>query len=156
MANEEWIDPIFDAVVSDVQRCGYLDKVNQHEPKRKPKTGVTAGIWVQSMEPVGNISGLNSSCARLVFMVRLYHNLDKTTPDLIDPNMAKATSDIMRRYHDDFDFEGTIRNVDLFGIAGIKLAALAGYLDIDGAFYRVMDITVPCLVNDVWPQVKRS
>lgn len=156
MANEDWIDPIFDAVVSDVQRCGYLDKVNEHEPKRKPKTGITAGIWAQDIEPVGNISGLDSSCARIVFIVRLYQNMLKESPDTIDRNMLKATSDIMRRYHDDFDFEGLIRNVDLFGVAGIKLSCKAGYVDIDGALFRVYDIAVPCLVNDVWPQVKRS
>ena len=147
MANEEWIDPIFDAVVSDVQRCGYLDKVNKHEPKRKPKTGITAGIWVQSIESVGAISGLDISSGRIVFIVRLYQNMLKESPDTIDPVMLKATSDIMRRYHDDFDFEGLIRNVDLLGSAGIRLSAQAGYLDIDGALlswtsrFRVWSMT---------------
>lgn len=151
--NEEWIDPIFDAVVSDIQRSGYFDKVNMHEPKRKPGRGLTAAVWVQSMDPIGQISGLASTSGRVVFMVRLYANMLQEPQDAMDPNMIKATSNIIRRYHDDFDFGGMIRNVDLLGAFGIALAAQAGYLEQDDTMFRIMDITVPCLINDIWPQV---
>jgi hypothetical protein len=151
--NEEWIDPIFDAVVSDVQRSGYFDKVNTHEPKRAPRSGLTAAIWVASMEPIGAISGLASTTGRVVFTLRMYQGMLLEPQDLIDPMMMKAMSNLMRRYHDDFDFESTIRNIDLLGAFGVALAAQSGYLEIDGAVFRIMDMTIPCLVNDVWPQV---
>jgi hypothetical protein len=152
-ANEEWLDDIFDAVVSDVQRSGYFDKVNTHEPKRGPRSGLTAAVWVQSLEPVALASGLAATSARLVFTLRIYQSMLKEPQDMIDPMMTKAISNLMRRYHDDFDFEGIIRNVDLLGQFGIALSAISGYLEIEGKVFRIMDMTIPCIVNDVWPQI---
>jgi hypothetical protein len=151
--NEAWLDDILDAVVSDAQRSGYFDKVNLHEPKRKPGTGMTAAIWVQSIEPIGVISGLSSTSGKIVFTLRMYQQMFKDPPDMIDPTIMKAVSNLMRRYHDDFDFEGAVRNVDLLGAFGTALSAQAGYLEIDKTEYRIMDMTIPCLVDDIWPQV---
>lgn len=156
-ASELWLDPVFDAVVSDVQATGYFKKVNQHEPKRAPQSNLTAGIWVTSIDPISGPagSGLANTSARVIFNVRLYTSMLMEPPDLIDPQLMKASSSIMRRYHDDFDFGLTdlVRNVDLLGMFGVKLALLTGYLEHDGAMYRIADITVPVIVNDVWPQV---
>jgi hypothetical protein len=150
--NEAWLDDIFDAVVSDAQRSGYFDKVNKHEPKRAPNTGITAAIWVQSIEPIALMSGLASTSGRIVFTLRIYSNMLKEPQDAIDPAVMKAVSNLMRRYNDDFDFEGAIRNIDLLGAHGVKLAGQAGYLEIDNKEFRIFDITIPCLVNDIWPQ----
>lgn len=151
--SEEWLDPIFDAVISDVQASGYFDKVNAYETKRRPLTKMTAAVWLQSIDPIALASGLASTSALIVFIVRMYMNMLREPQDGIDPLMAKATSNIMRRYHGDFDFGGVIRNVDLLGHFGTSLRAEAGYQEIDKVNFRVMDITVPCIVNDVWPQV---
>ena len=158
--SEEWIDPIFDAVFSDVQRSGYFDRINDWEPKRAPGRGLTAAIWVQSMLPIAGISGLAATGCRVVFQLRAYKNiatqLKPGTPalgDSIDINMLKAMSNLARRYHGDFDFEGLIRNVDLLGHWGIALSVTAGYLEQDKAWFRTMDMLIPCIVNDVWPQV---
>lgn len=159
MDSEDWIDPIFDAVVSDVQRSGYFDRVNEHEPKRAPqsRTKLSAAVWVQDIMPIALASGMGSTTARIVFVVRMYHNLITTdavnSADMMERKLLKACSNLMRRYHDDFDFEGMIRNVDLLGAFGIPLGASAGHIEHDKVNFRVMDLRVPCLVNDVWPQV---
>lgn len=157
-ASETWLDPIFDAVVSDVQSTGYFDRVNLHEPKRRPVlTGLTSAVWVQSIDPISGSagSGLASTSARVVFMVRLYSNMLKEAQDAIDPQLMKAGSSIMRRYHDDFDFslDPLVRNVDLLGAFGIALSLVTGYLEQDGVMFRIADITVPVICNDVWTQV---
>lgn len=152
-ASEAWLDDIFDAVVSDAQRSNYFDRVNKHEPKRKPGTGLSAAVWVQNIDPV-QVSGLASTSARIIFMLRIYSNMLKEPQDMIDPNLMKATSNLIRRYHDDFDFGGAIRNVDLLGAFGVALSAQAGYLEIDSTMYRIMDLRIPCIVNDVWAQVQ--
>lgn len=153
-ADELWLDPIFDAVVSDVQASGYFEKVNQHEPKRKPGTGLWAAIWITVIEPITG-SGLSSTSARLEFNVRMYSNMLKEPQDGIDPQLMRAASSIMRRYHDDFDFGLTdeVRNVDLLGAWGKKLGLVTGYVEMDGTMFRIADLTVPVIVNDVWPQV---
>lgn len=153
---EEWIDPIFDAVVSDIQRSGYFDKVNEYEPKRSPRgLRLTAAVWLQAIDPVPLASGLASTSARLLFICRVFQNMLKEPQDLIDRDMTRAVSNLMRRYHDDFDFEGLIRNVDLLGQFGIPLSSEAGYIEQDKVMFRVQDIRIPCIVNDVWPQVKQ-
>jgi hypothetical protein len=152
-ASEEWTDDIVDAIVSDAQMSGYFDKVNTHEPKRAPGSGLTAAVWLEAIDPISLNSGLASTSARLVFKLRIYQSMLMEPQDLIDPRLTKAVANLMRRYHDDFDFAGTIRNVDLLGAFGVSLSAVTGYLDIDGKMFRVADITIPCLVNDVWPQV---
>lgn len=152
--DESWIDPILDAVVSDVEATGYFDKVNTHEKKRRPQTKLEAAVWIQHIQPIALASGLASTSARLLFIIRMYKIMTANPQDMIDPLMMKAASNIMRRYHDDFDFEGHIRNVDLLGEHGVSLSATAGYLEIDRVNFRIMDIEVPCLVNDVWAQRK--
>lgn len=152
--DESWLDPIFDAVVSDAQASGYFDRVNKHEPKRKPGKGLTASVWIQNITPLALASGLAATSARVLFILRIYSNMLKEPQDMIDPELMRAASNLMRRYHDDFDFAGAIRNVDLLGQFGISLEATAGYLEIDNTMFRIMDITIPCIVNDVWPQVR--
>jgi hypothetical protein len=49
---------------------------------------------------------------------------------------------------------GTVRMIDLLGIDGTPLSAMAGYLQIDRKVYRVMDLTIPVIVNDMWTQVQ--
>jgi hypothetical protein len=156
-ASESWIDPIFDAVVSEIQSSGYFARVNQHEPKRKPGIArLTAAVWVQAIEPIGEISGLAISSGRLLFIIRLYANMLKEPQDQIDPDLLRACSNLMRRFHDDFDFglPDIIRNVDVFGAHGEKLRALSGYVEQDKTQFRVMDIWLPLLIHDIWPQSK--
>lgn len=153
--SEEWLDPIFDAVVSDVQASGYFDLVNEHEPRKKPGSGLTAAVWVQSIRAIPLASGLASTSAAVIFFVRLFQHFLSEPVDAIDRNMTKAVSNILRRYHDDFDFAGTIRNVDLLGQhTGQPLGGEAGYIEIDGKYFRIYTLVVPCIVNDVWPQVQ--
>lgn len=154
--SEEWLDPIFDAVVSDVQASGYFDRVNLHEPKRKPGHGLTAAVWVQAISPLPLASGLAATSGRIVFMVRGFANMLKEPQDMIDPNLTKVMSHLVRRYHDNFDFDlhPTVRNVDLLGQFGIPLAVISGYEEIDTTVFRIMDLTVPVICNDVWPQVQ--
>lgn len=153
--SEAWIDAILDAVVSDVSSTGYFAYVNQHEPLRKPHGQITAAVWIQHIEPLGVLSGLASTGGRILFVIRLFKNMFDKPTDEIDPRMWQAASSLMRRYHDDFDFSNTIRNIDLLGQHGIKLSAIAGYLPMEDGIYRIIDIQVPCLVNDIWPQVNR-
>lgn len=157
--SEEWIDLLIDNVVSDVQRSGWCDRVNEQEPYRKPGHGITAAVFPDYAGPT-KISGLAATSARIVIFVRLFMALPlqrsnfPASGDIVDRRLLKATSNIMRKYHDDFDFEGTIRNVDLLGAHGQALEARFGYLEIDKTHFRVVTITVPCIVNDVWPQVR--
>lgn len=152
-ASESWLDDILDAVVSDLLASGYFDRVNTHEPKTPPGNSLTAAVWLRDIVPISLVSGLSSTSAQVTFTLRLYQNMLLEPQDLIDPLMMKAASNVIRRYHDDFDFGGIIRNVDLLGAYGVSLSAVSGYLSVGDTDCRIIDITIPCIVNDVWPQV---
>jgi hypothetical protein len=47
-----------------------------------------------------------------------------------------------------------VQNIDLLGgQTGQRLAAKAGYLDMNGQMLRVMTIAIPMIVDNAWPQV---
>lgn len=156
--SEEWINELTDAVVSHVSASGYFERVNQHEAVPEPGSGLTAAVWPLNMRAI-QLSGLDSSSIAVVMQIRIYSNLYQEPRDQIDPQVLKAASFLMRQYHDDFDFGGltigsiTVRNVDLLGMVGEPLRAVTGYLEIgENTVYRIVDIFVPVILNDVWPQ----
>lgn len=143
---------ILDALVSDAQTTGLFDKVNTHEPKSAPRSGLTMAVWLDRIEPYPQGSGLNSTSALLVFNARLFTKMTQYPQDAIDPNMIVAIDTLMRTYTGDFTLGGQIRNVDLLGETGYHLMAQAGYINQDNILYRVITLTIPLIVNDAWTQ----
>jgi hypothetical protein len=144
---------ILSAIVSHAYTLGYFDQVNQHEPKNKnpAMAGITAAVWVQSVAPVKS-SGLAATSGRLEFTVRIYTSMLAEPQDAIDPGVLTALDALMAAYSANFTLGGLVRKVDLLGEAGTPLSAQAGYLNQAGKLYRVIDITLPLIVNDIWAQ----
>jgi hypothetical protein len=67
---------------------------------------------------------------------------------LIDINIAMAAAAIIGVMSGDFDLSGAVRNVVLLGGSSAALGGRAGYQTIDGTTYRIMDITIPVMIND--------
>lgn len=155
--SESWVDPIFDAVVSDLNRSGYFSQVIDDTVNKAPDGKLTAVVWVQDIGVAQRASGIASSSAMLTFMVRVFANqVSRNSQYVVEPlprRLLKAVSNLIRRYHDDFDFGGLVRNVDCLGeFVGGGLNATSGYEEIGGSWYRMMTLTVPVIVNDVWTQ----
>jgi hypothetical protein len=145
------ITGIIDAIVSHALASGWFERVNGHEPKSSPGSGLTAAVWVQNIRAVQS-SGLSVSSALLVFNVRLYTSMVQEPQDQIDPTLVQAVSGLFDAYAGDFELGGLIRAVDIRGMEGTALAAVAGYLTQGGVTYRVITITLPVIVNDVWQE----
>lgn len=152
--NRASIDGILSRAESKAQALAIFRSVNGHEPKSAPTSGLTCSVWIDELTPIPRASGLNSTSGILVLNMRLYGNILQKPEDEIDPNMASAASLVIEAFSNDFTLGGTIRNVDLLGQYGASLRAKAGYLTIDNHMYRVMTITLPCIVNDLWSQVE--
>ena len=142
---------ILDAVISHAARSGLFDQVNGHEPESPPGHGITAAVWVDSIEPVRS-SGLAEGSGRLLLQVRLYTSADQSPPDAIDPNMVTAVDALLTAYAGDFELGGNVRCVDLLGMAGPPMRARAGFIGESGQAFRIYNIDLPLLVNDLWPQ----
>lgn len=147
------ITTILAAVAGHALASGYFDAVNGHEPMSPPTSGVTCAVWTEQIGPARGGSSLVSTSARLALFVRLYTPMTQLPSDAIDPNMVAALDALMAAYSGDFELGGLVREVDLLGTYGDPLSARAGYLTTSGAEYRVLTITLPLVVNDLWEQV---
>lgn len=145
-------DALIDAVVSHALASGWFEAVNLHEPKSSPATGLTAAAWMQHLVPLPAQSGLVYTSGRLLLQVRLYSNMLATPEDQIDPNLIKACDELMRAYSADFTLDGLVNSVDLLGRHGVPLSAQSGYLNIGPGWYRILDIDVPLILDDIWGQ----
>jgi hypothetical protein len=145
------IDGVLNALVSHALATGYLDQVNQHEPKNRPGHGLTGAVWIDHIRPVQS-SGLDSTSAVMVFNLRLYTSTLQEPQDAIDPEMVRVIDALFTAYVGDFTLDGLVRNVDVRGIEGAPLDGQAGYLKQDEVLYRVFTITLPVVVNDAWDE----
>lgn len=144
---------ITDAVMSHAMASGRFEQVNGHEPVNAPSTGgLTAAVWTDRVMPVGRASGLDMVSAVLVLNVRVYASETAQPFDAIDPDMVAAVDDLCTAYCGDFTLGGLVREVDIFGMYGQALDIRAGYLQQDGAPFRVYTISLPAVVNDLWTE----
>jgi hypothetical protein len=143
---------LFDVLQSHAMTLGVFDQVNGHEPDNPPGHGVTLAVFAGRVAPV-RTSGLASTSARVAFLERIYINAQREPQDGIERDLLSATSALFDEYNGDFELGGNAREVDVFGRYGEPLSAVAGWLDQGDKKFRVMDITVPVIVNDAWEQV---
>lgn len=145
---------IFNAMTSHLLSLGLFDRVASHEPENAPGHGLTAAVTLApgALSPVPLGSGLASTSARLVLQVQIYQPMSEPADDL-DPVVLDAVVQTMASFSGGFTLGGLVRNVDLLGQAGEPMGATAAYAEIDAQLFRLMTITVPVLVNDVWEQV---
>lgn len=143
---------IFDKVQSHAMQLGLFEQVNTHEPKSAPGKGLRCAIWVQQIGPLPAASGLAETSSRVEFSVRIFQSMLSEPMDAIDPAMLSAVDVLIGAYSGDFTLGGAIRDVDCLGAYGTPLSAQAGYINQDGKLFRVMTITLPCVVNDAWTQ----
>ncbi len=143
---------LVNALASHAMTLGRFERVNGHEPKNAPGSGLSCAIWLQYIGPARGQSGLKATTGRVVASVRVYSNMLAEPQDAIDPEVGDAVDALMAAYSNDFELGGLIRNVDLLGATGVPLQAEAGYISIDKQMFRVMTIQVPMIINDIWEQ----
>lgn len=152
--NDQSVMTVFDKVVSYALASGRFDTVNQHEPKNAPGNGLNCSVWMNTINPIRG-SGLNTTSGIVTLYTRIYTNFRKQPFDAIDPEVMSATASLMTALTSDFDFGGAagVRAIDLLGMfSSVPLSAAAGYVEIDRQMFRVMTITVPIIIDDMFIQ----
>ena len=144
---------LFSAMESHALESGLFEAVNGHEPKSAPGSGLTAAVWCQEIGPAAGASGLNSTTGLLLFNLRIFQNMLSEPQDAIDPTVMTAVDVLFAAYSGDFELGGLVKTVDLLGIHGTTLSAKAGYQNQDGKLFRIMNLTIPLVINDLWEQV---
>ena len=140
---------VFNAFKSRLLELGVFDAVATHEPKNAPN-GNPVSIIFSGTRPAS--SGLDSTSVVVDFTVRLFANMLHEPQDEIDPNTLAAVDSVCRALVGDFEFGGLSRAVDVRGSQGIPMTSRSGYAEYDRVIYRVVDITVPLIINDLWQE----
>lgn len=150
--NQASVKTLVDNIVSHAASLGVFRSVNFHEPKSPPGSGLRYMVWADRIEPLPGASGLSTTSGYVVVNGRIYGNMLQKPEDEIDPNIMTAAVTLIGAYTGDFNFGATVRAVDLLGMYGESLKAQAGYITVSGGMYRVMTITIPVIIDDMWTQ----
>lgn len=144
---------VFDRVVSHAQSLGMFESVNSHEAKSAPGNGLHCDVVADRLTPARGGSGQAATTGLLVLLVRVMTSMLAEPQDDIDPGILTACDALLGEYSGDFTLGGTVERVDLLGQFGQPLELRAGYIDIDNKKFRVMEITLPLVIDDIWSQV---
>ena len=146
---------IMNALAGHSLRLGVFAKVQKHQARNAPGSKVTTELWPQWIGPAD--SGSASTSVKLLVMQRVRVADTTLGSDAIDPTVVHAVDRVMTALTANITLGGLVRCIDLLGQEGSAspggpLHAEAGYLEQDGKIFRVMDIFIPLILNDVWEQ----
>jgi hypothetical protein len=145
------IQSILDNVASHAMTTGHFDAVLGYVSKQSPTNGITAAIYVERIAPIRS-SGLANTSVRLELEMQIYSSTYMEPYDGIDANLVRATDAMFTNLIGDFDLGSEARHVDVFGAHGRGLDVRSGYLNLDGKEFRVFQIIIPIIVDDVFEQ----
>lgn len=145
------INGILDAVVTHALTTGHFLNVNEYESKQSSTNGITGEVWVERITPIRS-SGLANTSVRVELQVRAYANTMAEPYEDIDTNLAAAVDAYFTNLIGDYDLFGEARHIDIFGAHGRGLEVETGYMNKDGREFRVFQIRLPIVVDDIWPQ----
>jgi len=152
------IDTIIDNVIAlaNAQTSGgnplFVD-VLDYECRAMPPDGIIASVYFNELGGVPDDSGLAATSGTLVLNVRLYVSTVRQPYGTTERSIVRAAQQMCGALNASFTLDGSVRNVDIFGASGVRLRAVGGYIPAqDGKLMRVVTITLPTIVNDVWEQ----
>jgi hypothetical protein len=137
------------AMETYVQKLGLFQTVQIGEPKQSLSQGLHAAIYMQSVG-INLVYAGGDTRENHVVTLRVYQDMlaERSDPQLnLESDMASVLSKVMEGMLGDTDLESTVMSIDAAGIDGASMSANFGYTDVGGSMYRVIDVTVPLIVN---------
>jgi hypothetical protein len=155
--NSAAISDLYNAVLTGSMTLGVFSTTSSFEPKTAPDSGLNCAVWVDAIKPITS-SGLDQTTGVVSFFIRVYNSMLAEPQDQIDPQILGAVSDLMAAYTGEFDFGhiADVRNIDLLGAYSDGLSAQAGYMEISNKMFRVMVISLPVIVDNMFIQEEGS
>lgn len=137
---------LFDAVRSQAQQLGIFQNVDTHEPQNAPGNRLYCSINLGPIRPT--TSGLAAVSGRVTLIVRVWSAAMQRPLDDIDPEALATVSALMGALAGSFTLGGSVRDIDL-----MQMSAQPGYVDFQEKQFRVVEITVPVEINDMFAEV---
>lgn len=137
-----------DRIVTYLQGDGGIRTAQAGEPKSPPTgvQGVFASVIMRSTSIVALT--LNGTIEQHVILIRLYRDMLAEPQKSIEVDLATAAQRIQADIAGEYDLGASIRSVDVGGEYGEPMRTDWGYVTISDRMYRIVDISVPLLVDD--------
>jgi hypothetical protein len=145
---------VMDAQASLVASLGVVKRNLSYEPKGSPGDGLTAATWVDEVRPHVKASGLAVGSVVVVTVTRFMTNFKGSPTGEIDPTLVDAADLMIEALHGNFDLARDGCWVDLGGESGAMWSVKAGYVELDNSVYRIVDVSVPYILTDIYPMAK--
>ena len=139
------VNSLYAALESHAKKLGIFRRVNAHEPENAPGEGLSCSIILGPIAANGQFSGLNSVSGTITFLVMVWNSMMQKPLDGVDPAILTAVSTLLNAYSGSFTLGGTVRDIDL-----LSLRADPVYVEQEGKQFRVEQISLPIVINDLW------
>lgn len=137
---------LFAALTSHAKGLGIFERVNSHEPDSTPGSGLSCSITLGPVTADPAASGLDAMSGEIQFAVRIWSSMMQKPLDAVDPDVLGAVFVLLGAYAANFTLGGTVRDVNV-----LALKAQPAYLNHEGKEFRVIEITLPIVINDMLP-----
>jgi hypothetical protein len=141
----EDVNSLYAALESHALSLGIFRRVNTHEPENAPGEGLSCSIILGPIAASGAMSGLVSVSGTITFLIMVWNPMMQKPLDGVDPAILTAVSTLLNEYSGNFTLGGTVRDIDL-----LNLRADPVYVEQEGKQFRVEQISLPIVINDLW------
>jgi hypothetical protein len=138
---------LFTAIQSLAEQLSIFQAAPTHDPWNAPGSGLWCSIVLGPVRPVLT-SGLASVSGQVTLIIRVWSSALQKPLDSVDPGVLAATCSLMGALAGGFTLGGTVRDVDV-----IAMSAQPAWVDFEGKPYRVMEIQLPIVINDMFQEV---
>lgn len=140
---------LFEAIRSMAKKLGVFPAdVPTHDPESPPPQGqLFCSIALGPVRAITS-SGLAAVSGQVTLMVHVWSGARNRPTDSVDPAVLGATCLLMGAFAGGFTLGGTVRDIAL-----MQMSAAPGYVNFEGKEFRVMSITLPIEVNDMFAEV---
>ena len=138
---------LFTAIQSYAEELGIFNGVDLHEPWNAPGNRLYCSINLGTVKPVLS-SGLASVSGQVALVIRVWSSALQKPLDGIDPELLSTVCSLMGAFAGGFTLGGTVRDIDL-----MAMAAQPAYVDFEGKPFRVAEISISLVINDMFAEV---
>lgn len=146
------VGTILKRLLSHARLSGKPERARISEYKTPPGDGLSFAVWLQGLGSAPDAGGLGVTAALLHVTTRWYMPMLHRPEEDIEIKIGDAADAYLARLNVDYGLGGAVRNVDILGEFGDPLAWSFGYVMIDKTMYRIADLPLMMVINDVWTQ----
>lgn len=146
------VKALFSEVTSHAQSLGiFTGGVNAHDPDNPP-SGPAYAVWLSGIIPAPRASGLAATSGRVEFTGHIMTPRRSRPLDEVEQDVMLLAVDLIAAYSANFTLDDEVMEVDLLGTYGAPLGAEAAFADFQGTPLRVMQVTLPVIIDGLWTQ----